>query len=93
MSKPSSNVLRFNGCELDLDRRQLRRDGELVSLEPRVFALLVYLINQHHRAVDKDEIQDAVWTGVIVTETALTRATELEPFNPSHWILLGELES
>ena len=74
MSKPSSNVLRFNGCELDLDSRELRRDGELVSLEPRVFALLAYLINQHHRAVDKDEIQDAVWTGRIVSETALTRA-------------------
>jgi len=74
MSEPSSNVLRFNGCELDLDRRELRRDGELVSLEPRVFALLVYLINQRHRAVDKDEIQDAVWTGMIVAETALTRA-------------------
>jgi len=74
MSEPSSNVLRFNGCELDLDRRELRRESELVSLEPRVFALLVYLIDQRHRAVDKDEIQDAVWKGMIVAETALTRA-------------------
>ena len=74
MSKPSSDILRFNGCELDIDRRELRRDDELVSLEPRVFALLVYLIDQRHRAVDKDAIQDAVWTGRIVSETALTRA-------------------
>lgn len=74
MNEASSKILRFKGCELDLDRRELRRDGELVSLEPRVFALLVYLIDQRHRAVDKDEIQDAVWTGMIVAETALTRA-------------------
>lgn len=74
MSEESSNILRFEACELDLDRRELRRDGELVALEPRVFALLVYLIEQRHRAVDKDEIQNSVWAGMIVTETALTRA-------------------
>lgn len=74
MSDQPANVLRFNDCELDLDRRELHRGGELVPLEPRVFALLVFLIEQRHRAVNKDEIQDAVWTGTIVSETALTRA-------------------
>lgn len=74
MNEAASNVLRFDHCELDLDRRELYRDGELVPLEPRVFALLVFLIQERHRAVDKDEIQDAVWAGSIVSETALTRA-------------------
>ncbi|MEO1595547.1 MAG: tetratricopeptide repeat protein [Pseudomonadota bacterium] len=45
-----------------------------MSLQPRVFDLLVFLIEQRHRAVDKDEIQDAVWAPMIVSETALTRA-------------------
>ena len=74
MSQTSTSVYRFNDCEFDTDRRELRRNGELVPLEPKVFALLLYLIEQRHRAVDKDEIQDAVWTGTIVSETALTRA-------------------
>ena len=74
MTEPSSNVICFNDCEFDLNRRELRRGGELVPLQPRVFALLVYLIKQRHRAVDKDEIQDAVWAGIIVSETSLTRA-------------------
>ena len=74
MSQSSSSVLRFNDCEFDPDRRELRRNGEVVPLEPRVFALLLYLIEQRHRAVDKDEIQDTVWAGMIVSETALTRA-------------------
>lgn len=74
MTDRAANVLRFNGCELDLASRELRHEGELVSLEPRVFALLVYLYEQRHRAVDKDEIQDAVWKGMVVSETALTRA-------------------
>ena len=74
MSQSSSSVIRFNDCEFDPDRRELRRNGEVVPLEPRVFALLLYLIEQRHRAVDKDEIQDTVWAGMIVSETALTRA-------------------
>lgn len=74
MNDTSPNMLRFDDCEFDPDRRELRRNGELVPLEPRVFALLAYLIEQRHRAVDKDEIQDAVWAGMIVSETALTRA-------------------
>ena len=74
MSESSPSVLRFNDCEFDPARRELRRNGEVVPLEPRVFALLLYLIEQRHRAVDKNEIQDAVWTGTIVSETALTRA-------------------
>lgn len=74
MSESSSSVVRFNDCEFDPDRRELRRNGELIPLEPRVFALLLYLIEHRDRAVDKDEIQDAVWAGTIVSETALTRA-------------------
>jgi len=74
MSETSSSVICFNDCEFDPDRRELRRNGVQVPLEPKVFALLLYLIEQRHRAVDKDEIQDAVWTGTIVSETALTRA-------------------
>jgi tetratricopeptide (TPR) repeat protein len=35
---------------------------------------LVYLLAHNDRAVDKDELQDAVWPGLVVTETALTRA-------------------
>ncbi len=74
MTEQSEKLLKFLDYELDLAARELRRDGEAVALEPRVFDLLAWLIEQRHRAVDKDEIQDAVWTGMIVSETALTRA-------------------
>lgn len=74
MTDTVAKRLCFADCELDPASRELRRAGELVALEPRVFALLVYLIEQRRRAVDKDEIQDVVWKGRIVSETALTRA-------------------
>lgn len=67
-------IWRFEGFELDPATRELRHGGAPVALQPRVFDLLAYLIENRERAVDKDEIQDAVWTGMVVTETALTRA-------------------
>jgi DNA-binding winged helix-turn-helix (wHTH) protein/tetratricopeptide (TPR) repeat protein len=67
-------VHRFGACELDAAMRELRRDGHVVEVQRKVFDLLLYLVEHRHRAVDKDEIQRAVWPGVIVTETALTRA-------------------
>ena len=70
----SESVYCFADCELDCTRRELRREGVLVELQPRVFDLLVYLASQRNRAVDKDELQDAVWPGMVITETALTRA-------------------
>ncbi len=74
MSNKADNLLRFGDCELDLASREFRRAGDLVSIEPRVFALLAFLFEHRDRAVDKDEIQEVVWKGTIVSETAMTRA-------------------
>jgi DNA-binding winged helix-turn-helix (wHTH) protein/tetratricopeptide (TPR) repeat protein len=74
MTDLASKLLRFEGFELDLASRELYRAGETVALEPRVYDLLAYLYEQRHRAVNKDDIQDVVWKGIIVSETALTRA-------------------
>ena len=65
---------RFGDCEFDLDTRRLTRGGKPVQLEPRVFELLAFLIQERHRAVDKEAIQDAVWKTMVVSETSLTRA-------------------
>ena len=62
----------FDGQILDLERRELRRDGELVAAEPQVFDLLVYLIRNRDRVVTKDDLISAVWGGRIVSESTLT---------------------
>ena len=64
---------RFGDCVLDADRRELRKAGEPVTTQPKAFELLLYLVRNRHRAVDKDELQDVLWPRSIVTETALTR--------------------
>ena len=68
-----TEVYRFNDCLLDVDRRELTRAGEAVTLQPKAFELLLFLVRNRQRAVDKDEIQDVLWPRSIVTETALTR--------------------
>ena len=57
---------------LDVDRRELRRGGELVAVEPQVFDLLVYLIRNRERVVSKDDLMEGVWGGRIVSESTLT---------------------
>jgi len=62
----------FENHELDLSRRELRRAGRLVRVEPQVFDLLVYLIENRHRVVTKDDLIQSIWKGRIVSESALT---------------------
>ena len=36
-------------------------DNKAVTVQPKAFELLSNLIRNRHRAVDKDELQDALW--------------------------------
>lgn len=73
-NQEKSGVYKFLDRELDLDRRELRQHGAVLPIQRKVFDLLLYLVKHRHRAVGKDELQDEIWPGTIVTETALTRA-------------------
>jgi len=66
-------VFRFFEFEIITARREIVRDGESLPVEPKVYDLLLYLLEHAERAVSKDELQDAIWPNVIVTESALTR--------------------
>ena len=62
----------FEDFVLDAERRELRRGGEQVALEPQVFDLLHYLLQNRGKVVTKDDLLAAVWGGRIVSESALT---------------------
>jgi len=66
--------IRFEDQIVDLARRELTRAGRGVPIEPRVFDLLVYLIENRHRVVSKDDLIADVWGGRIVSDAALTSA-------------------
>ena len=58
---------RFLDCTLDAQRRELRRAGELVALRPRVFQLLLHLLEQCDRVVSKTELFERLWPRRICT--------------------------
>jgi predicted ATPase/DNA-binding winged helix-turn-helix (wHTH) protein len=62
----------FGDYSLDAGRRELLRGAELIALEPQVFDLLVYLVENRDRVVSKDDLLAAVWGGRIVSESTLT---------------------
>lgn len=62
----------FDGHTLDIDRRELFRGTEPVAVEPQVFDLLVYLVENRDRVVGKDDLIASVWGGRIVSDSTLT---------------------
>jgi len=70
----NNNIFKFGSYVLNPVQRELKYDGEVVDIEPRAFDLLIFLVQNRDRAVGKNELQDVIWPGMIVTETALTRA-------------------
>jgi TolB-like protein len=61
----------FANHALDSDRRELRRGSELIAVEPQVFDLLVYLVQNRDRVVSKDDLIASVWGGRIVSDSTL----------------------
>jgi TolB-like protein/Tfp pilus assembly protein PilF len=65
-------IHRFGDCDLDIVRHELRRAGAPVAIEPQVFELLAYLVSNPDRVVTKDELNDAIWSGRAVSDSALS---------------------
>jgi DNA-binding winged helix-turn-helix (wHTH) protein len=61
----------FDNHVLDLGQRELRLGAEPVALEPRVFDKLAYMVANRDHVDSKDDLQDAVWSGRIVSESAI----------------------
>ncbi len=70
-------VLRFGPFTLDEPARALRLNEREIDLQPRVFDLLSYLARYRERVVSKDELLDALWPDVTVTDNSLQRAVSL----------------
>ncbi len=62
----------FGRFQLDAERRTLERDGQPVSLTPKRFDLLLYLVRNRSRIVEKEELMAAVWHNTFVEEGNLS---------------------
>jgi TolB-like protein/DNA-binding winged helix-turn-helix (wHTH) protein/Tfp pilus assembly protein PilF len=66
--------LQFGRYVLNLDRGCLLLDGNEITLRPKTFAVLHYLMENAGRLVSKDELFDAVWPNLSVTDDALVQS-------------------
>ena len=62
----------FDNHRLDTERRELHRGLERIAVEPQVFDLLIYLLQNRDRVVSKDDLFASVWGGRVVSESTLT---------------------
>jgi TolB-like protein len=61
----------FADHTLDTARRELHRGSARIAVEPQVFDLLTYLVQNRERVVSKDDLIASVWGGRIVSESTL----------------------
>lgn len=64
----------FGSFRLESDTQLLWYEGANVSLQPKVYRLLLYFLLHPGRLLSKEELFDAVWHGTIVEDTALRLA-------------------
>jgi len=67
----------FDGFSVDVAGFRLFKAGQIVELEPKALQLLIFLIENRGRLLGKQELLDAVWGELSVSENALTREIAL----------------
>ncbi len=64
---------RFDDVVVDRDLFRVLKRDQVMTLVPRAFDLLIYLIEHRERVVEKQELFDQVWRESIVSDNALTQ--------------------
>ena len=72
MSKAAPWIYEFGPFRLDVGRHLLLRDGKPVPLKPRVFDLLLYLVENTDRLLMKEHLLGELWPDSFVEEGSLT---------------------
>ena len=87
---PSKEILRFGNLVLDLSRREVSCNDEVLALKPKEFDLLLYFARHKGQALSREQILEEVWgwnyTGgsrtVDVHVRWLRAKIELDPTQP-----------
>lgn len=72
MDLQNSIIYRFGDFRLDVGRRLLFKDKENVSIPPKAFEILLYLIESEGQIVSKNELMQKIWQDSFVEENNLT---------------------
>lgn len=67
------SIFEFAGHTLDLKQGRLRNRAGDVTLRPKSLALLIHLVKNPGRVIGKDELIEAVWPDVVVSDDSLSQ--------------------
>ena len=73
MAKPAKHFYEFGAFRIDLAKRRLLRDGEVVPLTPKAFDTLLVLVENCGRVVEKDDLMEKVWPDAVVEKNNLSQ--------------------
>ena len=65
-------IYRFGDYALDTSGFELRHGDDFVPVEPQVFSILAFLIENRAQVVSSDDLIASVWNGRIVSEATLS---------------------
>ncbi len=77
MGQQDTRSYEFGRFRLNVAERVLLREGELVSLTPKVFDILLTLVESCGQVVSKDDLMKRVWPNTFVEEGNLTQNISL----------------
>lgn len=72
-SVPEKRQYQFDQFRVDPVRRLLLKDGDVVPITPKSFAILLILLERRGQVVDKKLLIEQVWSDAYVTEANLTQ--------------------
>jgi formylglycine-generating enzyme required for sulfatase activity len=73
MNQAVLGILRFDRFALDLTRGCLRSGDQEIALRPKAFEMLRYLAQNPERLITKQELYEAVWPDVIVSDDSIVQ--------------------
>jgi DNA-binding winged helix-turn-helix (wHTH) protein/TolB-like protein len=72
-SIPKRRFYEFGSFRIDSENRLLIHQGEAVMLQPKTFDILLLLVENRSRVLEKDELMRRVWPDTAVEESNLTQ--------------------
>jgi two-component system alkaline phosphatase synthesis response regulator PhoP len=89
-----SSLLIFKDLSIDLDRREILKDGKVLQVRPKEFELFFYMAQNRGKALSRDRILQEVWGWNYVGESRtvdvhirwLRQIIEDDPANPTRLV-------
>jgi Tol biopolymer transport system component/DNA-binding winged helix-turn-helix (wHTH) protein len=70
---PQALIFEFDDVRVNSATEEVFKAGQRVTLEPKAYRVLLFLLENRGRLVEKDELLAAIWSDTFVTENVLTR--------------------